>query len=147
MKKNQFTILAVTFISGIIIGVFAVGLYSFTYADPAALPGSTISKISVKDANTLFRAYYDKAAPVNAVVKGFSLTKEHLAALNYLSSENSALAGFRIYMGNDNTGNVGIVVGLNSAGSDVTTSIYRVAAGSSGPCPTVCDASSQIAAR
>jgi hypothetical protein len=147
MKKNQFTLLAITFISGIIIGVSAIGLYSFTFAGPTTLPGSTISKISVQDANTLFRTYYDKTAAVNAVVKGFSITKEHLAALNTLSNENAALTGFRIYMGNDNTGNVGIVVGINSSGQEATSSIYRVAAGSSGPCPTVCDVSSQITTR
>jgi hypothetical protein len=144
MKKNQFTLLAITFISGIFFGISALSLISFTNAGPSPLPGTTVSKISVSDANTLFRAYYDKTAPINAVVKGFSITKEHLEALNNLSNENSALTGFRIYMGNDNNGNVGIVVGVNSAGSDVTTSIYRVAAGSSGPCPTICDASSPI---
>jgi hypothetical protein len=146
MKKNQFAILTLTFISGIIIGVSALMLFSFTSASPVSA-SSAVSKISVADANALFRTYFDKTAPINAVVKGFSITKEHLTALNNLSNENPGLSSFRIYMGNDAGGNVGIVVGVSSAGTDVTTSIYRAAAASSGPCPTICDASSPITLR
>jgi len=149
MKRNQITLSAVTFISGIIIGISAIGLFSFTNAGtvPAGLPG--VSKISIADANTMFRAYYDKTPAINAVVKGFSLTREHLAALNNLANENPNLSSFRIYMGYDNntTSSIGIVLGVNSAGVDVTTSIYRAVAGSSGPCPPVCDATSPVTQR
>lgn len=148
MKKNQFTLMAVTFVSGIIIGMSAITLFSFTSRSPVPASLSAVSKISVTDAKVLFKTYYDKTPPVNAVVKGFSITKEHLAALNNLSNENPALTVFRIYMGYDaSAGNVGLVVGVNGSGQDITTSIYRAAAGGSGPCPTVCDANSPITAR
>ena len=146
MKKNQFTLMAVTFISGIIIGVSALTLYSFANAGPAPIAPSPV-KISVQDANALYRAYNSRTTPTNAVFKGFSITKEHLAALNSLLTDTPGLAGFRVYMGYDNTSNVGIIVGTNASDVDVTTSIYRVAAGSSGPCPPVCDVNSPITYR
>jgi len=145
MKRNQITLMAVTFISGIILGVSAIGLFSFTSATavPAALPA--VNKISVQDAKTLFRNYFTTAAPMNAAVKGFALNKEQLSALNLLSNENPRLTGFRIYLGKDNSnGNVGIIVGVNSSGLDETSSIYQATAGQSGPCPTICDAASTI---
>lgn len=145
MKKNQFTLLTITFFSGLILGITLIGIFSFTYSGsvPASSPNS--GKINVQEANSLFRNYYNNAAPTNDVIRGFALNKEQLAALNYLSNENPALAGFRIYMGNDNNmGRVGIVVGVNSSGQDLTGSIYKAAAGGSGPCPTICDGNSGI---
>jgi hypothetical protein len=148
MKKNQFTLIAATFITGIIIGMSAITLFSFTSSSPVPASTPPVSKISVTDAKVFFKTYYDKTPPVNAVIKGFSITKEHLAALNNLSNENPALTAFRIYMGYDaSAGNIGLVVGVDGSGQDITTSIYRAAAGSSGPCPTVCDANSPITSR
>lgn len=147
MKRNQITLMAVTFISGIIIGISAIGLFSFTNATavPAALPG--VNKISVQDAKTLFQNYFTTATPMNSAVKGFALNKEQLSALNLLSNENPKLTAFRIYLGKNNTaGNVGIIVGVNSSGLDETSSIYQAAAGQSGPCPPICDAASTITA-
>lgn len=144
MKKNQFTFAAVTFITGIILGASAIAMFSFTSASiaPGLLPG--VNKISVQEANALFRGYYNNAAPTNEVVRGFALTREHLSALNYLANENPELPAFRVYMGYDqNMGNVGIVVGVNSAGQDVAGSIYKAPGGAS-PCPTICDGASGI---
>ncbi len=145
MKKNQFTLMAVTFISGIILGVSVLGLISFTGSAVVPAPLPAVTKISVQDANTLFKAYYNTATPTNQVVRGFTINKDELSALNSLSAENPGLAGFRIYLGTDNTsGSVGIIVGVGNTGMDVTTSIYRSAAISSGPCPTICDVNSSI---
>jgi hypothetical protein len=147
MKKNQFTIMTLTFISGIVLGVSAIGLFSFSNPvhPPALLP--TVSKISISEANTLFKSYYQSATPTNSVFKGFALNREELSALNNLLTENSSLSGFRIYMGTDAaSASVGIVVGVNSSGKDVTTSIYQSVAVGSGPCPTICDVNSAITA-
>lgn len=148
MKKNQFALLAATFISGIILGISALGLYSFTNVVPSPLPLPSNSKISVQEANTLFKNYYNRTAPDNSVFKGFAINKDQLAAINVLLSENQSLSGFRVYMGYDNNvGNVDIIVGVNASGLDVTGSIYRSAAAGSGPCPTICDGNSAITAK
>jgi hypothetical protein len=145
MKKNQITLMALTFISGIVLGVSAIGLFSFTNAENPSAPAAVVTKINVTEANTLFKNYYQSTAPTTNIFKGFALTKEELTALNSLLTENSSLVGFRIYMGKSVTlSTVGIVVGVNSAGKDVTTSIYQSPAVGSGPCPTICDSSSPI---
>ena len=137
--------MALTFISGIVLGVSAIGLFSFTNAGAALVPMPAVAKINVTEANAMFKRYFQNAAPTTAVFKGFALNKEELTALNNLLAENSDLAGFRIYMGKDVTSTaVGIVVGINSAGKDVTTSIYQSAALGTGPCPTICDVNSAI---
>jgi hypothetical protein len=144
MKKNQFTFAAVTFITGIILGASVIGLFSFSnrVSSPALLPGA--SKISESEANALFRNYYQNATPTNGILKGFTLTREHLSSLNSLASENPGLPAFRVYMGYDqNIGNIGIIVGVNNAGQDVTGAIYKAPGGSS-PCPPICDGASSI---
>ncbi len=144
MKKNQITLAAVTFVTGIILGASIIGMFSFTNTEttPAVLP--VVNKISVAEANSLFRGYYTTATASNGVIKGFALTKEHLTALNNLANENPSLATFRVYMGFEkNVGNVGIVVGVNDTGQDVTSTIYK-AAGKNSPCPTICDGASSI---
>ncbi len=143
MKKNPFTLIAVTFISGLVIGLSAMGLFSFTNPAEPAMP--MITKISAQDANFLFRNYYNNASPSDAVFKGFEINRDQLTALNMLANENQDLAGFRIYMGHDNSsGSVGIMVGVTGAGKDATGTIYRAAAAGSGPCPPICDGASTI---
>lgn len=144
MKKNQFTLAAATFVTGIILGVSIIGIFSFSNAGnpPAELP--VVNKISTNEANSLFRSYYKNATPTNGVVKGFALTREHLTALNNLANENPGLQAFRVYTGYEqNVGNVGIVVGVNSNGQDALGTIYKAAGGAS-PCPTICDGASAI---
>ena len=144
MKKNRLTLTAVTFVSGIILGISVMALVSFTSANPSnpALPG--VNKIGLAEAYALFHGYYDNASSTNQVVKGFSISKEQLSAINSLSNENPSLSAFRVYMGYDESaGNVGIVVGVNSTGQDVTNSIYK-ASGGAALCPTICDVASGI---
>ncbi len=148
MKKNPFSLSVISFVAGMVLGVCALVLYSFSWSTAIPANPSAVNKISVSDANTLFRNYYDNATATNSVVRGFAINREQLDALNALSSENSGLAGFRIYLGHDNnSGNVGIIVGVDNDGQDVTNSIYRTASGGSGPCPTICDANSGITGR
>jgi len=144
MKMTKFTFAALTFVSGIVLGISVMGLFSFTSPNPATAALQGVSKIGVPEAYTLFHGYYDNASSTNQVVKGFSISKEQLSAINYLSNENPSLSAFRVYMGFDETiGNVGIVVGVNSAGQDVTNSIYK-APGGAALCPTICDVASGI---
>jgi len=144
MKMTKFTFAALTFVSGIVLGISVMGLFSFTSPNPATAALQGVSKIGVPEAYTLFHGYYDNASSTNQVVKGFSISKEQLSAINYLSNENPSLSSFRVYMGFDETiGNVGIVVGVNSTGQDVTNSIYK-APGGAALCPTICDVASGI---
>jgi hypothetical protein len=145
MNKNSFSIISIAFVSGIIIGTLALGLLSFTWAGNVPDPLGTISKISVQDAQTFSRRYITSAVPVNGVIKGFALNKEQLEACDRLLNENPSLTSFRIYMGQDNSSaTVGIVVGIDAGGKDNLSSIYRTSGSSSGPCPTVCDQTSNI---
>jgi hypothetical protein len=148
MKKNQLTLMAVTFISGAILGIAALGLYSFTTTGPdPAFQVQSLTKISAKDAQTLMKNYLGGAVATSGVVRGFALNKDQLAAMNQLAKENTTLTGFRVYLGyDDNSNSVGIIVGISSSGQDVTSSIYKTAFKGSGPCPTICDGASSLIA-
>lgn len=147
MKKNPVSVIVVAFIAGILLGASAFGLLSFTGAATVPATMQATSKISLQDAQSLFRNYYSKATPTDGVFKGFALNKAELVALNSLSTENPNLAGFRIYMGMDNSNaSVGIIVGIDNTGKDYMNSIYKASAGPSGPCPTICDGTSGITA-
>lgn len=144
MKKTKLSLAALTFVAGIVLGISVMGLISFTSPDPATGALQGVNKIGVPEAYTLFHGYYDNASSTNQIVKGFSISKEQLSAINYLSNENPSLSAFRVYMGFDEReGNVGIVVGVNSTGQDVTNSIYK-ASGGAALCPTICDVASGI---
>ena len=145
MKNKPLAFASITFISGIILGIFAMSLLAFTPTSSVPGPLPAVSKITTTQARSWFLSYYNTAQPINAVLKGITINKEQLQALNQLSNENTGLSGFRIYMGLDETNaKVGIVVGVNSSGNDVSTSIYRSNGVNLSPCPPICDASSPI---
>ena len=135
------------FVTGFVVGALSFGLLAFTtiFTSPGSV--ATISKISAPDAQASFKRYMTGSIPLNAIFKGFSVNRDQLSSMNSLIAENPSLAGFRIYMGVDNTSTpVGIVVGIDNAGKDNTNSIYKTSSGSSGPCPTICDQTSTITA-
>jgi len=145
MRTNRFALATLTFIAGIFLGVSAIALYSFTNTTPSPSPLPGVNKINIQEANTLFNRYFENASPNNEIIKGYTFNKEQISAINALLNENQGLAGFRIYMGYDNNNaNVGIIVGVNGSGQDVTNTIYRSAGQGSGPCPTICDGGSSI---
>lgn len=147
MKKNQLTLMAATFITGIILGVSVLGLYSFTRSNNSLMPLSEKKKIELNEAKASFKKFHNNAKPFKEVFKGYTINKEQLSAFIALLDENPELTGFRIYMGNDNVeGDVSLVVGVNSSGLDETNVIYKTAAQSAGPCPTICDDNSSIIA-
>jgi hypothetical protein len=106
---------------------------------------SRITSIPVSTANSIFRQYYSQATSLNAILKGFAVSKDQLSAMNAISSQNSSLIGFRIYMAKSSATAKRIVVGILSNGKDSTiNAIYETELASSGPCPDVCDAESPI---
>ena len=103
---------------------------------------ASVSKISVDTANAYFNCYMKTFRTVDTL-KGFNLNRDVLRALNLIAA-NPDIKSFRVYMGIfGDPVDVGIVVGVNSAGGDDTTNIYTTQ-GAVGPCPDVCDDESPI---
>jgi hypothetical protein len=146
MKMNKFAFTALGFVSGIISGITIFALVAFTSSPPSAPTGGPITPISATTANQYFKNYNSTATSFNNVLKGFTLDKSNLDAMNNIFQQNSALAGFRIYFGKDNSSNnVAIVVGVTTSGTDaVTNLIYSFTSQNTNACPPVCDNNSPI---
>jgi hypothetical protein len=148
MKNKSFFFASLTFSSGILVGMIAFALVSFRPASPMPSGNLSTDKISVGQANTYFRNYYNSTQPVSEIVKGFTLNSDVLQALNQLSVENPGLSAFRIYMGKDeSSARIGLVLGVDANGKDVPTTIYKTGGSGLSPCPPICDASSQVTAK
>jgi hypothetical protein len=146
MKMNKYAFTALGFVSGIVSGITIFALVAFTSTPPAPPTGGPISAISAATANQYFNNYISGATTYNNVLKGFTLDKSNLDAMNNIFQQNSALAGFRIYFGKDNnSNNVAIVVGVTTSGTDaVNNSIYSFSTQNTNACPPVCDNTSSI---
>ena len=146
MKTNKISFIASGFIAGIIVGISMVGMFAFTNGPGAAAPATGVTPVSAAVANTFFKNYMTGATPLNQVVKGFTLDKSQLDAMNLIIQENSALAGFRVYLGVDNNARkIAIVVGVDGSGKDaVANTIYSTVSMATNPCPPVCDGASAI---
>jgi hypothetical protein len=143
MKKNSFTLSAITFITGILLGASAIGFFSFTNPGNPGAGGTGVGKVNQQQAEQLLQAYAANAQPINSVIKGFVVNRDQLGALNLLAKENESLNAFRIYMGTDASGNrVGVILGVDNQGNDIMGGSIYVAAGGASPCPPVCDANS-----
>ncbi|MDP1621253.1 MAG: hypothetical protein Q8M08_02830 [Bacteroidales bacterium] len=143
-KKLFFTVIG--FISGMVIGISMIGLYSFTSGPAASAPTGGIVPITAAEANAFVRNYQADAAPLNKVIKGFTIDKEQLDAMNSIIKENPALTGFRIYLGkNIDARTIGIVVGVDNTGKDAfKNTIFNTDSKNLSPCPPICDVSSPI---
>ena len=144
MKTNKFYFTAAGFLAGIVSGISIIGLLAFT--NNSASPGPGNSAIPATVANTYFKNYMAGATVYNQVIKGFTIDKTQLDAMNSIAAENSLLTGFRIYFGKDNNAQkIAIVVGIDASGRDaVTNTIYNSMATSNNPCPPICDVNSPI---
>jgi hypothetical protein len=80
---------------------------------------------------------------VCAKMMAFSVNRQALAAMNTLAG-NTSVNSFRLYLGYNTSGAIStaFVVGVTSAGKDMTTPTYTVPTTGVGPCPDVCDATS-----
>jgi hypothetical protein len=147
MKINKIIFTGLGFITGTVFGISVIGFMSFTGAPAAPAPGSDIVAVSSDIARSYFTSYMSDAAPLSQVVKGFTVDRSQLEAMNSISRENPSLPGFRIYFGKDNNARkVAVVVGVDGAGIDaVKNTIFSTDARISSPCPPICDATSPIA--
>ncbi len=101
--------------------------------------------IDAPTANQYYRNYYSTAPVTNAIVKGFSIDRSQYLAMGRLFAQNSGVAGFRVYFAKDNNGApLGLVVGTDANGNDLTSIIFSTKAGQFESCPTVCDDRSAI---
>jgi hypothetical protein len=148
MKKRNLLWMGAAFVAGSMFGISLLGLFSFSSPNPQA-GDSVLTTIPVADAHSYFQAYYRVTTPLNARLKGFAIDKAQATVISSMLTATPSVAGFRLYFGNDPSGNrVAIIVGINANGSDLTNNIYTTRASANvGPCPTVCDANSPITAQ
>jgi hypothetical protein len=145
MKNKKFLWTALPFLAGTIFGISLLGLLSFTGHSKSPGPEPAIARISVTDAHTCFQNYYKNASPYSSKMKGFTIDKAELTAMNAILGVAPSAAGFRIYFGTDASGTgLAIICGIDANGSDMTGSIYSAPTSNVGPCPTLCDAGSPI---
>ncbi|MCX6266212.1 MAG: hypothetical protein NTW16_02490 [Bacteroidetes bacterium] len=146
MKTNKYFIPALGFFAGLALGTTIIGLFAFTNGPGTAAPGAGTTLISSAEANGFIKKYLSGTVPMNQVIKGFTVDKSQLDAMNTIAKSNPDLASFRIYLGKDNNAkNIGIVVGVDNAGQDaVRSGIYSTEGPRVSPCPPICDATSPI---
>ncbi len=146
MKTKNYFVASVIFLTGLFSGISIIGMYSFTGAPSSPPAAGKNTPVSAAEAHTCFVSYMADAVPMNAVIKGFTLDKAQLDAMNAISKENADLAGFRIYMGKDASAKrIGIVVGVDNTGKDaIKNTIFSTDSRQLSPCPVVCDVSSPI---
>ena len=127
-------------------GILLISIYSFKSEVPTAVPTPGNSKISVQDANDMFKRYYSTATSTDARFKGFAINRDEFQAIKTLFSQDESLDACRVYLGKDkNNNDVRMVVGVGNRGSDITSGgIYKTLASGSSPCPTICDNASPI---
>jgi hypothetical protein len=143
MKIYKYVTPALGFVSGLVLGVLFLGIVSFTSA-PASGPG--ITAVSLEQAKALIARYLTDAKPSEEVIKGFTIDKTQVEAMNALSRENASLTGFRIYLGrNENNLIRGIVVGMDSQGRELLNgTIYNTDSKTISPCPPACETNSPL---
>jgi hypothetical protein len=145
MKTNKYFLTVIGFFSGVVLTISFMGLFAFSSGPGSSAPGGGNVPVSATVANGYFKNYMASALSVNQVIRGFTVDKNQLEAMNNLAKENTTLQGFRIYMGKDNNAqSISIVVGVDSRGMDaVNNTIYNTNSPGN-PCPPVCDVSSPI---
>lgn len=148
MKNSKNTLPFFTFSAGILLGMFLIGIYSFTIESPSPNPIPDNSEITLSDAKNMFNRYYDNATSQKERFKGFAVNKEEFRIMEKLF-KNSDVSACRVYLGKDAGNNdVRIVVGTNSNNMDlIAGGIHQAPASHSSPCPTICDAASPITAK
>jgi hypothetical protein len=139
IKKSAIQV-SIAFASGILIGVASLALLSFSFQPSVSPTPVEVEKLSVTQANSYLKNYLKTAQTINSPLKAMLIDKDQLIVMNRLINENPSLAGFRIYMGKDeNSAKVGMVVGVNNNGNDLTSTIYRSNGTNLSPCPPICD--------
>ena len=118
-------------------GAFAVG-YSIGNQAPAG-------RIDAVTANSYFKKYYRTATSVSAPLKGFSIDMAQFDAMGQIIQQAHGVRSFRVYFGHDeNNSRLGMVVGVDQAGTELSSMILSTSAGTLESCPLVCDEASLI---
>lgn len=146
MKTNKYFPISLGFLTGSVFGISLFAILSFTNAPGNPAPGPGVNAITAEAAHAYFNNYMTDAVPFDQVLKGFTIDKAQLEAMNNISKENPDLTGFRLYMGRDKDArNIGIVVGVDNTGRDaVRNTIYGTDSKQLSPCPPICDVASPI---
>jgi hypothetical protein len=145
MKHKKVLWTALPFLAGTIFGISILGLLSFTSEPKSPDPGAAATKISVADAHTYFLNYYKTAKPDTSKMKGFTIGKEELSAMNSVLAAVPSAVGFRVYFGSYVSGTrLSVICGVDAKGSDITGTIYGVTTSKPSPCPPNCDTGSVI---
>jgi len=144
MKKKNFLWMSAAFVAGSVFGITLLGLVSFS--GPANPPAAGPTKIDAKVAKAYYLAYIKNAQRYDSVIGGFAIDKDEFTAMNKLLTDVPTLAGFRIYMGIDGSGNnVALMIASDTDGKEVGTNVYSaVRSIHVGPCPPLCDSQSPI---
>ena len=142
MEKKKITRRYLPFLTGTIFGGLMFGLILIISGSKPD-PQPPASALDLATAKSFFQRYNALPLQIGAL-KGIAIDLDELSAMNSIRAQNAAVRGFRIYCGLDNSSNkVGLVVGFDNLGHDITTNIIQTTR-SYDPCPPICDASSQI---
>jgi hypothetical protein len=134
IRPFVFGFLAATMLSG----VWILGFSNGTPPPPA-------NAVETQTANTYFKNYYNGAQPVNARLKDFTIDMEQYLAMGQIAQQARGVSGFRIYFGKDaNQQRIGLVVGVNAQGAEISNMILSTSAGALESCPVACDEASAI---
>ena len=143
MKKKNFTQRSIPFLTGTIFGGLVLGFFLLITGSRPPEPQSPANAIDLATAKSYYQKYMSAPIQVGAL-KGIAVDLDQLSAMNSIRAQNTGVKGFRIYWGLDNASNkVGLAVGIDNLGHDVTTNIIQTTR-SYDPCPPICDAPSQI---
>jgi hypothetical protein len=144
IKKPNYQVI-IALVTGIFIGMTSLALLSFSGKPLSSTVPVEMEKLSVSQANSYLKNYLKTAQSINGPLKAMLIDKDQFSAMNNLLIENPNLSGFRIYMGKDvNNSKIGMVVGVNNSGNDLTNTIYRSNGTNLSPCPPICDGASTI---
>lgn len=145
LMKKVFTsssrsVLMNTFVALVIMAL----AYGIGYSSGRSVPPAQ-GVIDARTANTYFKNYYSSASEVNGVIKGFTVDMDQLHAMNQIASQPGDYSGFRVYFGIDaNNQPIGMVLGIDGRGNEISTGIMQTNAGVLASCPIACDEASVI---
>ncbi len=142
--NNKFTIVALSFAAGAIIGAAIFWMCcgqcckTACIAPPAGndLDSTGILRITNKEAELYKTTYMQKPITV-ADFRAFTISLQQFNAMKIIADGDRTIHGFRVYMGLDNGKPVRVVFGTGSG--DKLPRIFVSSADNCGPCPEICD--------
>lgn len=147
--KNKFTILALSFAAGAIIGAAIFWICCGQCCKTACsnppvvsdIDSAGILRITNKEAELYKTSYMQKPISV-ADFRAFTISLEQFNAMKIIAEGDQKIHGFRVYMGLDNGKPVRVIFGTGSP--DQLARIFVSSAENCGPCPEICDDNADI---